>query len=319
MITPPAHARRGSGLATLLSGAAMLACTGLSHAQLAEQGAVMFAHASLANLQVTLVDLTPDDGEGPSATFLTQNYTYRTDAWLDAFTSRSWSLATPAVDLLSDPDLAANGLAATAKLDAAVVSSVLQGWQTQLPIGAYALPAQSQIHATEATPEPVASVLLGRGTGIVLRGTWSMSGHNDLDPLLTPVAELDQDPLGSLLTTEVSVAFSPLRAGPGLASLSGIASGLGWGVERAYAFSDTGTFEIGLGNTGDEEAAVALTLLARAGVQSNFSGMRIPTMPEYQPPMAIPEPASAALMLFGLTGLWALRGRQRPKPLFSAD
>jgi len=319
MITPPAHARRASGLATLLSGAAMLACTGLSHAQLAGHDTVMFAHASLANLQVTLIDLTPDDGVAPSATFLAQRYTLSTLYGPDPFAMRQTTLFWPEVDLLSDPERAASGLSANAGLNATTAAGLVQDWQASPPMGYFGLAGERQTYRTEVTPEPVASVLLGSGTGIVLRGTWSMWGSTDLDALLTPVASLDEDTSDPTLMTEVYAAFSPIGFGPGLTGLGGIASGEGTGTESNSAFNNTGTFEIGFGNLGGEEAAVALTLLAKASVLPNFSGVRIPTIPNIQPSFAIPEPTSAALMLVGLTGLCALRGRKRAKPLSSAD
>jgi hypothetical protein len=320
MTTPRFRARRAATtFARTMGAAALLASAGLSHAQWAPDDAVMFAHASLTNLQITLIDLTPDDGESPNAIFLTQRFTLSGLDQSYPLEPRSWTLSAPPVDFLSDPELAASGLAANVKLDTAESSSLLQEWQSRPPVGYYGLPSSSQIHQTEATVEPVASVLLGRGTGIVLRGTWSMWGTNELDPLLMPVASLDDDPRDPTLMTEVYAAFSPVGGGAGLTSLLGIASGEGWGIESHAAFHDTGTFEIGLGNNGDEEAAVALTLLASAGIHPYFHGMRIPTMPVVEPPLVIPEPGSATLMLVGLTGLLALRGRKRANPPLFTD
>ncbi|NBD19146.1 hypothetical protein GTZ97_00485 [Aquabacterium fontiphilum] len=318
MTTTPFRARRAAAtFARTMGAAALLASAGLSHAQLAPHDTVMFAHASLTNLQVTLIDLTPDDGVAPSATFLAQRYALSTHYGSNPFAMRQTTLVWPEVDLLSDPERAASGLSAKAELNATTAASLVQDWQASPPMGYFGLAGETQTYRTEVTPEPVASVLLGSGTGIVLRGTWSMWGSTDLDALLTPVASLDEDTRDPTLMTEVYAGFSPIGFRPGLTGLHGIASGEGTGTESNFGFSNTGTFEIGFGNLGDEEAAVALTLLAKASVMANFSGLRIPTIPDIQPPVAIPEPASAALMLVGLVGLLALRGRMGATPRFS--
>lgn len=298
--------------------AAVLMGMGASaHASTHTDTVAMLGEARLSNLTFTLVDLDPNDGLAPSLTWLLS--VWRTTA--PSFPSNvnyEWQ-AGPIIgaDNGAAQEFGAKLSLSTAQVEARRMAIANSTWGDL---------SVSGDHREISTPAGQPSLVLSSGTGLLISGTWTLQGHNQLDALLAPIASKDSNPDIASVEANLSIGFDavPDQSAPS-ALEPAIPAGLGWGLSTSQdAFSDGGSFEIGVANRSLNDMALALSLSASVTLSPNFGAYVEPSLVWPSPPVAIPEPSTWALMGLGLVGLAGLRRAQRQKrllthPLLSLD
>lgn len=300
-----AHFHSSLRLKTRLS-AFFTACalTGAGAQASTDNGLAMVGEARLKNLTFTLVDLDPNDGLAPSVEWLPLTYAITNTPSFPNNVDYDWQVSSTIGSSTDDtPEFGARLSLSAAELDVRRNTIANRTW------GDLSVGKDSRTFSESGWP----SLILGRGTGMTIRGTWHLQGRHELDALLAPIASKDSNPDAPMIEADLRIGLRPYSQLSSPSSIdNGTPSGSGWGVRTDDdAFNETGSFMIGVANRSLDDLALLLELSASVTLNPNFGGYVPPNPGWPSPPVAIPEPSTWALMTLGLFGVAGAHRRKR--------
>ena len=284
-------------------------------AQASTGGLAMWGEAQFSGLTFTVVDLNPSNSILPSAIWLPQSVTEQIAT--TGVLGTTQTLLYPPEDLWSSGSFGVRASISESALSTRVAEIQNLSW------GDFSIDG---VQLSRSTWPAQTSLVLGPDTGVIVRGTWTITGRNALDELTSSISELDENSDSARIRYSLGMELVSLSADSQLGSFFATQrSALRLEqTQQAGQFFNSAPFEIGIGNFGSADAELALALSASVALDPAFGGFRAPTQTWPSPPVAIPEPSTWALMGLGLVGLAGLRRAQRQKrllthPLLSLD